>query len=250
MKHIIGLVLVALAFFAFASTKAQETETQMQNSKPDGYLAMPDSGDGRPVLVLHAWWGLNDFMKSVCDRLADSGFVAFAPDLYHGKIAKTIAEAESLGKTVDSDPERTKGEIIEALRYLLATAKSEKDDAAAIGFSLGAYFAVDLSVSDPEHITSVVLFYGTGPGDFTKSKASYLGHFAENDKYEPPEYAQSMEAGLKEAGRPVTFYRYPGTGHWFFESDRPDTYNEAAANLAWKRTLEFLKRSSDQKKEK
>jgi carboxymethylenebutenolidase len=109
-----------------------------------------------------------------------------------------------------------------------------------IGFSLGAYYAMDLAAAHPEHIRSVVLFYGTGPADHSKSKAAYLGHFAENDEYEPPSNVDELEEALRRAGRPVTFYRYPEAGHWFFEADR-SAYNPAAASLAWERTLAFLR---------
>jgi carboxymethylenebutenolidase len=85
------------------------------------------------------------------------------------------------------------------------------------------------------------LFYGTGDGDYSTSHASYLGHFAADDPFEPPANVDALEAALKAAGRPVTFYRYPGVGHWFFEPDRADAYDEAAAALAWQRTLSFLK---------
>ncbi|GAB4408525.1 MAG: hypothetical protein Fur0044_01850 [Anaerolineae bacterium] len=109
-----------------------------------------------------------------------------------------------------------------------------------MGFSLGAYYALDLAAADPEHIRSVVIFYGSGDGDFSTSRAAYLGHFAENDPYEPPANVNELEESLRRAGRPVTFYRYPGTGHWFFEPDRTEAYNQAAATLAWERTLTFL----------
>ena len=110
-----------------------------------------------------------------------------------------------------------------------------------IGFSLGAYYALDLATADPERVRKVVLFYGTGGGDFSRSKAAYLGHFAEDDVYEPASEVDQLEQMLKRAARPVTFHRYPGTRHWFFEPDRRDAYNEAAAHLAWERTLAFLK---------
>lgn len=112
-----------------------------------------------------------------------------------------------------------------------------------IGFSLGAYYALDLAAADPEHIRSVVLFYGTGGGDFSTSRAAYLGHFAENDPYEPQSNVNELEESLRRAGRPVTFYRYPDTGHWFFEPDQTEAYNQAAATLAWERTLTFLSNS-------
>ena len=113
-----------------------------------------------------------------------------------------------------------------------------------IGFSLGAFFALELSVTDPEHIRSVVVFYGTRPGDYESSRAAYLGHFAETDEFEPQAEVDDLEEALRGAGRPVSFYRYPGTGHWFFEPDRVEAFNPEAASLAWERTLAFLRRSS------
>jgi carboxymethylenebutenolidase len=215
----------------------------MAQIQPPGFLAVPPAGGRSGVLVLHAWWGLNDTMKSVCTRLADSGYAAFAPDLYHGKVADTIAEAETLGKALDSNHLQARAEIAQAAGYLNERIGNGRA-LAVIGFSLGAYYALDLAAADPEHIRSVVLFYGTGGGDFSNSKAVYLGHFAEHDEYEPQANVDELEASLKSAGRPVTFHRYSGTGHWFFEPDRPQAYNQGAANLAWDRTLAFLKNAS------
>jgi len=113
-----------------------------------------------------------------------------------------------------------------------------------IGFSLGAYYALDLAAADPEHIRSVVIFYGTGGGDYSNSRAAYLGHFAEKDEFEPQSNIDNLEESLTGSGRPVTLYRYSDTGHWFFEPDRTQAYNQPAARLAWDRTLACLKRSS------
>ncbi len=112
-----------------------------------------------------------------------------------------------------------------------------------IGFSLGAYYALDLSVADPGRVCAVVVFYGTGPGDYSRSRARYLGHFAQTDEYESDSDVAWLEEALRGAGRPFTFYRYQGTGHWFFEHDRPAAYNQAAATMAWERTLAFLRES-------
>jgi len=195
-------------------------------------------------LVLHAWWGLNDTMKAICTQLAESGFVAFAPDLYHGKLADTIADAETLAKALGTNHLQANAEIAEAIRFLDERAGQTDRGLAVIGFSLGANYALDLADADPEHIRSVVLFYGTGGDDFSNSRAAYLGHFAENDEYEPQSNVDELEESLRRDGRPVTFYHYPGTGHWFFEPDRSQAYNQAAASLAWDRTLAFLKRPS------
>jgi len=216
----------------------------MTPSQPQGFLAVPPSGKGQGVMVLHAWWGLNDIIKAFCTRLADSGFVAFAPDLYHGEVADNIADAETLGKALDTNHLHARAEIADATMFLNERAGQAERGLAVIGLSLGAYYALDLAAADPEHIRSVILFYGTGGGDFDNSRADYLGHFAEHDEFEPQSNVDDLEQSLRRAGRPVTFYRYSGTGHWFFEPDRPQAYNQAAASLAWDRTLAFLKRSS------
>lgn len=215
----------------------------MKQSQPEGFLAVPPAGKGDGVLVLHAWWGLNDTIKAFCTRLAENGFIAFAPDLYHGKVTGEIAEAEILSQTVDAHVDQTKTEVAEAARFLYELAGQPERGLAVIGFSLGAPFALGLSNDDPEHIRSVVVFYGTWVEDLRNSKASYLGHFAENDPFEPSSNVDELERALRRAGRPVTFYRYSDTGHWFFEPDRADAYNAAAASLAWERTLAFLKHS-------
>lgn len=215
----------------------------MSQAQPDGYLANPPAGSGKPVLVLHAWWGLNDTIKAFCLRLAASGFMTFAPDLYHGKVTDQVSEAEALVRALEGHIAQPRADVAQAARYLRSLAGSGETGIAVIGFSLGAFYALDLSVNDPETVRSVVLFYGTGPVDVSRPKAAYLGHFAENDPYEPRSNVDDLEAGLTRVGRPVTFHHYPGTGHWFFEPDRADAYNPAAADLAWERTLDFLKRS-------
>lgn len=215
----------------------------MPSVQPEGYLAVPPTGQGSAVLVLHAWWGLNDVMKAFCTRLAESGFVAFAPDLYHGKVAYSIADAEILSNELDTN--QAKAIIANAITFLIERAVQADPNLQVIGFSLGAYYALDLSVTDPERIRSVVTFYGTRPGDYSRSEAAYLGHFAEKDEFEPQSDVDALEAALRCAGRPVSFYCYSSTGHWFFEPDRLQAFNPAAASLAWERTLAFLRRFSN-----
>jgi len=208
---------------------------------PPGFLAEPATGTGPGVLVLHAWWGLNDTMKDHCTRLAEAGFVAFAPDLYHGAIATTIPEAEALGLALDAEHVRARAEIAEAAKFLEARAEATPGRLAVVAFSLGAYYALDLAAAEPARVRSVVLYYGTGSGDYSRSRAAYLGHFAENDVYEPNENVEALAKLLARAGRAHTFHRYPGTGHWFAEPDRTDAFDAGAARLAWDRTLEFLR---------
>jgi len=120
--------------------------------QPDGYLAIPPAGKGPGVLVLHAWWGLNDTIQSMCSRLAASGFAAFAPDLYHGKLAKTIADAEILSGELFANLDAARADVLAAQAFLSGHAATSEAPLAVIGFSLGAFLSLDLSVTAPEHV--------------------------------------------------------------------------------------------------
>ncbi len=211
----------------------------MRVVQPEGYLALPATRKGPGVLVLHAWWGLNPFFKDLCDRLAREGFVAFAPDLYHGQLATTIAEADHLSNALKEESARA--DIHTAIEYLQSLDAVTSTGLGVVGFSLGAYFAVRVSCDRPKDVKAVVLFYGTGSGDYASAQAAYLGHFAETDEYESPSDVKRFEEQLRAAHRQVTFHTYAGTGHWFFEKDRADAYHQKAAELAWERTVAFLR---------
>ncbi len=206
-----------------------------------GYLAIPRNGSGPGVLVLHAWWGLNDFAKGVCDRLAAAGFVAFAPDLYHGATASTRDEAEKLMSSLGQ--EAASRDIRNGSRGLQDHPNVRGDRLGVIGFSMGAYWSLWLAQELPRDFSAIVLFYGTAGTPeigYAKTEAAFLGHFAEKDEFEPTAIVQDLEKLLRTNGKDVTFHTYPGTGHWFFEKDRTDAYDPRAADLAWQRTLQFL----------
>jgi carboxymethylenebutenolidase len=198
------------------------------------YLAKPKTAQRGGILVLHAWWGLNDFFKDFCNRLADEGYLILAPDLYNGAIAKTISEAEKLSEKLKREP--ASKQITEALKHLRS--ETEKP-VGLIGFSLGAHWGLWLVDEKPKDIAATVLFYGTRGGEYVKTKSAFLGHFAETDEYVSESGRKKLEKTLCGAGRDVAFHVYPKTSHWFFENDRPE-YNPQAAELAWQRTLEFL----------
>jgi carboxymethylenebutenolidase len=224
-------------------------EFQADGRTISGYLAVPENGSGPGVVVLHAWWGLTDIFKQVCDRLAEAGFVAFAPDLYHGKTTASVEDAEALGAALDQDVERWRGDIAAAIQFLRQDPATNlaggHGKLAFVGFSLGDAYALDMSVTMAEEIAAVVVFYGSYPGlEYRRAKAAYLLHFAENDPFEPAESVAQMEQELRAAGRPVTVYTYLGTRHWFFEQNRPE-YDGEAARLAWERTIKFLHEQLD-----
>ena len=217
---------------------------QVDDRTFSGYLAGPAHGSGPGVVVLHAWWGLTEPFRQVCYRLAEAGFVALAPDLYHGKTTASVEEAQALGAALDRDVERVRGDIagaVQVLRQHTATHQADgRGKIALVGFSLGGAYALDMSVTLAEEIAAVVTFYDSYPGlDYRRASAAYLCHFAEDDPFESAESVAEMEQALQAAGRPVTFYTYPGTKHWFFEENRPE-YDAEAARIAWERTIEFL----------
>ena len=217
-------------------TMKTEIKLQVRGKSANAYLASPEKG-GPGILVLHAWWGLKPFFKEVCDQLAGQGFTALAPDLYQGRIAKTIDEAKALMEKRDSE---LMGDTVKAARDHLASLRPGKP-VGTLGFSMGAGWAMDLAVNEPD-VSSVVLFYGTVGAEFSKIGAKILGHFGEADEWEPLDEVKQMEAQMKAAGLDVTIHTYPNVHHWFVEQDRPE-YDASAAKSAWERTFEFLKKN-------
>jgi carboxymethylenebutenolidase len=224
-------------------------EFQADGRTISAYLAEPLQGSGPGVLVLHAWWGLTQPFRQICDRLAEAGFVALAPDLYHGKTTASVEEAKSFVSALNQDEERVRGDIAGAVQVLCQHAATppagSRGKLALVGFSLGGAYALDMSVTLAEEIAAVVSFYASYSGlDYSRSQAAYLCHFAEDDPFESAESVAEMEQELQAAGRPVTCYTYLGTKHWFFEENRPE-FDAGAARVAWERTIEFLHQRLD-----
>jgi carboxymethylenebutenolidase len=192
------------------------------------FLAKPTTAQRGGILVLHAWWGLNDFFKGICKQFADEGFLALAPDLYNGAIATTIPEAEKLRKSLKRDI--VSRQILKALAQL----QTEDDDNSLglIGFSMGANWGLWLVEEKPKAFSATILFYGTRGGKYTKTKSAFLGHFAEIDEYVSDSGRKKLEKTLRATGREVSFHVYPNTSHWFFEKNRPE-YNPQAAEIAF-----------------
>lgn len=204
-----------------------------------GHLSLPGTARGPGILLLHAWWGLNPAMVRISDMLAAAGFVTLAPDYYGGQVAKSIDEALACRRTVDR--KETNKLVALALDALSAQPHLTGRGLGVIGFSLGCGFALEAARSRSRMVKAVVLFYGTGGGKFDKTQAAFLGHFAEHDRWgDDPARANKLAERIRAAGRKATFYAYAGAEHWFAEPDRPE-YDQAAAELAWARTIDFLR---------
>lgn len=211
---------------------------KLDKNSVNAYVSYPKNNKGPGILVLHAWWGLNKFVKELSDRLAEEGFFVAAPDLYNGKVATTIEKAEEYANQVDSNIVNPK--LQGTVDFIVNNESCTSSKIAVLGISLGAAWASWVANNRPDEIDKVVLFYGTGAPEFSKVKASYLCHFADNDPYEESEWVQQFLDSMKKSGVKVTDYVYPDTHHWFFESDNTEYYKKEQSELAWKRTLEFL----------
>lgn len=213
-----------------------EIKLDVNGKSVNAYLASPAEG-GPGVLVLHAWWGLKPFFKDVCDRLAGQGFIAFAPDMRDGQIAGTIEEAKQLMEK--SDGQLVGDTVMAAKDYLLNLTKNKLG---VVGFSMGGAWALILASHKPEEIAAIVLFYGNEGVDYAKITSKVMGHYSDNDEWEPYEYVENTFKELKAAGVDTTLHIYPGVAHWFVETDRPE-YDPTAASVAWERTFDFLKKN-------
>ncbi len=217
------------------SIHTSEFQFEVNGSPLKGYLASPSNG-GPGVLVLPSWWGLKPFFKQVCDRLAARGYTALAPDYYHGRVGNTLDEAKALQQEAESDPDAMQA-LVKAAKDHLVSLRAGKL-IGILGFSMGTDWAVITAANEPD-VVATVLFYGGWTPDFSKMKSKVLGHYAEKDEWFPFDRAKEMEEAMRTAGVDVRLYFYPGTAHWFMESDRPE-YDPAAAALAWDRTFLFL----------
>jgi carboxymethylenebutenolidase len=192
-------------------------------------------GTAPGVVVFHPWWGLNDDLIAYADRLAGAGFSVVAPDLVRGRVAATVEEAEDLASSKDDG--HADAVALAAIDRLAPSAGGAR--IGAVGFSMGAAWAIWSAAHRPAVAASVV-YYGTFPGPIlARASGPVLGHFAETDPFESDETVLAFERGLRDAARPVVIHRYAGTGHWFAEPSR-DAWRPEAAKLAFERTVAFL----------
>lgn len=216
-------------------------EYESRSGEPlTGYLSLPAEGaKGPPVIVIQEWWGLNDHIKDVTDRFAREGFVALAPDLYHGAVVSEPDEARKL--VMELDTPTAIAEIGAAADFLTASEQTDGSAAAIVGFCMGGRLALQTVIVE-EGLATVVPFYGTplDPERAGEVKAPVLGHYGENDQGIPVADVNAMGEALTAAGVENQLYIYPGAGHAFF-NDQRESYNAEASEQAWSRTLDWLR---------
>jgi len=210
----------------------------------EGYLALPKNGSGPAVIVIQEWWGLVGHITAVADRFAEEGFVALAPDLYHGVATKEPDEAMKLLMGLAMD--KAALDIAGAADYLHNRADVAGKGIGAVGFCMGGSLAL-WSATLSSEITATVGFYPGLPwARMAPEWRNYSGkraiiHCSEHDGTSSAPGIQEALAGIKSGGGSAEAFDYPGTDHAFFNDDRPEVYDVAAATLAWQRTIAFLR---------
>jgi carboxymethylenebutenolidase len=193
-------------------------------------------------VLIQEWWGLVPHICDVADRLAAEGFTVLAPDLYNGESSTEPDEAGKLmmGLNLQNAAKDMSG----AVDFLQE--KTGHTKVGVVGFCMGGGLTLALACQRPDAIAAAAPFYGVIPWPEAQPNWDALtavveGHYAENDAFASPEMAKALEEDLRKRGKNATFHVYAGTDHAFFNDERPEVYNAAAANTAWTRTLALFR---------
>jgi carboxymethylenebutenolidase len=221
----------------------QMVEFKSNGGTASGYLSTPAGGVGPGVVVIQEYWGLVPHIKDVADRFAAEGFVALAPDLYHGDVARSPDEAGKMMMALNIA--QTEKDLRGAVQYLLDGGAAIGDSVGAVGFCMGGALSL-FAASKNQKVGACVVFYGIHPKvepDFDNLRAPVLGLFAERDQFVPPEAVSALEEQMRAHGKSIETHTYPGTDHAFFNDTRPEVYDADAAADAWRRTIAFLRKN-------
>ncbi|MEO7371213.1 MAG: dienelactone hydrolase family protein [Ilumatobacteraceae bacterium] len=214
-------------------------------SDASGYLVRPEGGSGPGVLVIQEWWGLDSGTKEMTSRLAAAGFVALAPDLYHGELA-AHDEMDKAGHLMQSMPaDRAARDMSAAIDCLAGLDGVTGDGIGVVGFCMGGMLSFLIAAARPDKVVAVVPFYGfpqgDGEPDWSNMTATIRGHMAEHDDFFGPDAAKALEVRLQAMGKDVTLTVHAGTGHAFMAPHNAlGTLDEEVAGVIWPQVLEFL----------
>lgn len=221
--------------------KTEDVTFKSGNETVSGYLARPDSAGRHPALVvIHEWWGLNDWVKDQARKFAEQGYVALAPDLYHGKVAADPSMAHELSRGMPQD--RAVRDLKAAFEFLSARGDVQKEKIGSVGWCMGGGLSLQLAVNEPR-LSACVVNYGHMPTDaaaLQQIRAPVLGNFGADDRGIQPDAVQAFEKALQAAGKSADMKIYDGAGHAFENPNNQAGYRPEAAADAWKRMMEFF----------
>jgi carboxymethylenebutenolidase len=224
---------------------AETVEFRSNGNTASGYLATPAAGSGPGVLVIQEWWGLDSGIKEMADRLANAGFVALAPDLYHGELAGHDEMDKAAHLMQSMPPDRAGRDMNGAVDYLSNHPGVTGDGIGVVGFCMGGMLAFLIAANRPDKVKALVPFYGFPQGnmepDWSKLTAPVSGHMAEHDDFFSPAAAHALEAKLRAMGKNVTLTVHPGTGHAFMAPHNAlGTLDATLAAEIWPQVVSFL----------
>ena len=241
MKVLSLLALICL--FAMTSVAAESHPVSYKSSDEtvNAILYTPQGKGPFPaIVVIHEWWGLNDWVKEEASKLADQGYVALAIDLYRGKVATTPDEAHEIMRGVPQD--RATRDLLAATSYLRAQKNVDPKRVGSIGWCMGGGYSLDLALNDPKLKASVINYghLATDDASLKKINAALLGIFGGQDRGISVTDVNKFESQLKALGKTVEIHIFPDAGHGFENPNNKQGYRADDAAQAWKLTVDFL----------
>jgi carboxymethylenebutenolidase len=240
MKPVLLALIFSLSLSAFAADGKSVTYKSGDETVAGVLYTPAGKGPFPALIVIHEWWGLNDWVKEQASKFADQGYVALAVDLYRGKIADTPDLAHELMRGVPED--RAARDLRAAFDYLAAQPRVKKDRIGSIGWCMGGGYSLNVALTEPT-LAATVINYGhlaTDNAELKKINAPILGSFGGQDRGIPPDDVKKFQQALTQLGKKADIKIYPDAGHAFENPNNKQGYRADDAADAWKRTLDFL----------
>lgn len=226
------------------SVKSEDINYYSDKKDVKGFLSYPEKAGKYPALVLiHEWWGLNNNIKDFSKKFSEMGYVTLAVDLYEGNVATTADKAREFASKVRANPDEAKKHLKSAIDFIKTRQDVNSDKTASVGWCFGGNWSYEIAKNDLG-VKASVMYYGSfSPEDDLKMMKSHiLGHFGEKDTSIKLDDVKQFQATLKTLSGNHEVYIYPNSGHGFANNENPN-YNEESSNLAWTRTIDFLKKN-------
>ena len=241
MRPLLLLSLICLVAMTSSAADSRAVSYKSGDETVNALLYTPaGKGPFPAIVVIHEWWGLNDWVKEEASKLADQGYAALAIDLYRGKVATTPDEAHEIMRGLPQD--RAIRDLLAATTYLRAQKNIDPKRVGSIGWCMGGGYSLDLALNDPK-LKATVVNYGhlaTDDASLKKINAAILGIFGGQDKGIPVADVNKFESQLKALGKTVEIHIFPDAGHAFENPNNKQGYRAEDAAQAWKLTVDFL----------